>query len=388
MKNKKDTSSGQVFHKEFGQLRTKIFIRTAALFLAAVLIFRIIYRYLVQGKFANFMISFFQNSLRIDYDAAYNLYQQTFRNYEEWFVILFILFVFLILLCIYLGWFSRYFVEINGQMDVLLGEGTKGKDGELSLSPELFPIERKMNRLKYTMEQQKNDMIVSEKRKNDLIMYLAHDLKTPLASVIGYLNLLRDEGEISRELREKYLSISLDKAERLEELINEFFEIARYNLSDITLQYSRINLSRLLEQLVYEFGPMLGEKDLTASLQAEEDIMFTCDADKIQRVFDNLLRNAVLYSFRGTEIRIAAELQKYAVIVRFTNHGNTIAKEKLERLFEQFYRLDTARSTENGGCAGLGLAIAKQIVELHNGTITAKSEEEMIEFTVTLPSGS
>ena len=189
----------------------------------------------------------------------------------------------------------------------------------------------------------------------------------------------------TEELREKYLDISLGKAERLEELINEFFEIARYNLSDITLQYSRINFSRLLEQLVYEFGPMLAEKNLTVSLQMEEDILFSCDADKMQRVFDNLLRNAVLYSFRDTEIRITAEQQKYALIVRFSNHGNPISKEKLERLFEQFYRLDTARSTESGGCAGLGLAIAKQIVELHNGTITAKSEAEVIEFTVTLP---
>lgn len=321
----------------------------------------------------------------MDYDAAYQFYQQTFRNYEDWFIMLFIVCVFLILLRIYLGWFSRYFVEINEQMDVLLGEEATEDTGEISLSPELFSIERKMNRLKYTMEKQKNDMLASEKRKNDLIMYLAHDLKTPLASVIGYLNLLRDEGEISREQRDKYLSITLDKAERLEELINEFFEIARYNLSDITLQYSTINLSRLLEQLVYEFGPMLQEKDLTVRLNAGKDIMFICDADKIQRVFDNLLRNAVLYSFQGTEVSITAELQKYAVIVRFTNHGNTIAQEKLERLFEQFYRIDTARSTESGGCAGLGLAIARQIVELHNGAITAESKDEMIQFTVTLP---
>ena len=331
------------------------------------------------------MVSFFQSSLRMDYDAALNFYQQIFRNFEKLFYFIFIAMVFLFLLRIYLGWFSRYFAEIDRQMGRLLGEDTEEKAGEISLSPELIAIERKMNQLKYRMEKQKSDMLLSEKRKNDLIMYLAHDLKTPLASVIGYLNLLRDEGEISEELREKYLDISLGKAERLEELINEFFEIARYNLSDITLQYSRINFSRLLEQLVYEFGPMLAEKNLTVSLQMEEDILFSCDADKMQRVFDNLLRNAVLYSFRDTEIRITAEQQKYALIVRFSNHGNPISKEKLERLFEQFYRLDTARSTESGGCAGLGLAIAKQIVELHNGTITAKSEAEVIEFTVTLP---
>ncbi len=385
MKNKKTIFHEKGIYQEFGQIRTQIFIRTVGLCLTAVLIFFLVYRFFVRGKFADFMVSFFQSSLRMDYDAALNFYQQAFRNYEKLFCFIFIAAVFLFLLHIYLGWFSRYFTEIDRQMGRLLGEDTEEKAGEISLSPELIAIERKMNQLKYRMEKQKSDMLLSEKRKNDLIMYLAHDLKTPLASVIGYLNLLRDEGEISGELREKYLDISLGKAERLEELINEFFEIARYNLSDITLQYSRINFSRLLEQLVYEFGPMLAEKNLTVSLQVEEDILFSCDADKIQRVFDNLLRNAVLYSFRDTEIRITAEQQKYALIVRFSNHGNPISKEKLERLFEQFYRLDTARSTESGGCAGLGLAIAKQIVELHNGTITAKSEAEVIEFTVTLP---
>lgn len=221
------------------------------------------------------------------------------------------------------------------------------------------------------------------RRKNELIMFLAHDLKTPLASVIGYLNLLRDEAEISEELREKYLSISLNKAERLEELINEFFEIARFNLSTVTLEYSKINLTRLLEQLTYEFKPMLKEKDLGCELTAAADIMLRCDADKIGRVFDNLLRNAVIYSFEGSQIKITAEVRGENAFINFVNSGNTIPKEKLDRIFEQFYRLDEARGTSGG--TGLGLAIAKQIIELHGGQISAKSEREKIEFEVVLP---
>ncbi|MBR1390223.1 MAG: HAMP domain-containing histidine kinase [Lachnospiraceae bacterium] len=226
-----------------------------------------------------------------------------------------------------------------------------------------------------------NDAI---QRKNDLIMYLAHDLKTPLASVIGYLTLLHDEKEISDELREKYLGITLGKAERLEDLINEFFEIARFNLSNITLQYSKINLTRMLEQTVYEFAPMLQEKNLTCELDIGENTMLNCDAEKLQRVFDNILRNAVLYSYRDSSIHIAMEWQEKTVVLKFTNHGDTISQEKLNRIFEQFYRLDAARGTDIGG-AGLGLAIAKQIVELHGGTIAANSENELVEFTVELP---
>lgn len=254
----------------------------------------------------------------------------------------------------------------------------------IELSPELSEIAAKINRLKQESEANARLAKENEQRKNDLIMYLAHDLKTPLSSVMGYLMLLRDEPQISEELREKYLSISLSKAERLEDLINEFFEITRFNLSNITLQYKEIDLTRLLEQLIYEFAPMLREKGLQCDLNAPETLMFRCDADKIQRVFDNLLRNAVIYSFNDTTITIAAEPHEKNVTIIFENCGNTIPREKLSQIFEQFYRLDAARSTSSGG-AGLGLAIAKQIVELHKGTITAESTDEKIRFTVTLP---
>ena len=253
----------------------------------------------------------------------------------------------------------------------------------VSLSQELSEVENELNLARAQSRENLRLRRGAEQRKNDLIMYLAHDLKTLLSSVIGYLTLLHDEGEISPELRKKYLSIALDKAERLEDLINEFFEITRFNLSEITLQYGRINLTRLLEQLVFEFEAMLKNKNLRCDLRAANDMMLCCDGDKIQRVFDNLLRNAVLYSYPDTEIAITAEVRGSNAVTCFRNHGDTIPEEKLARIFEQFYRLDTARSSSGG--AGLGLAIVRQIVELHGGAIEARSAEDMIEFTVTLP---
>ncbi len=256
-------------------------------------------------------------------------------------------------------------------------------DEQIILPDELKTVQDNLNDIRETARRNASLAKENEKRKNDLIMYLAHDLKTPLSSVIGYLTLLRDEEQISPELRAKYLSITLDKAERLEDLINEFFEITRFNLSNITLQYSRIDLTRLLEQLIFEFKPMLKEKNLSCELKAPDNLMTRCDADKISRVFDNLLRNAVIYSFPDTELNIKAEKSETDITVRFRNHGNTIPKEKLSKIFEQFYRLDAARSS--GGGSGLGLAIAKQIIELHNGTICAESANDTVEFTVTIP---
>ena len=224
----------------------------------------------------------------------------------------------------------------------------------------------------------------AEQRKNDLVVYLAHDLKTPLTSVIGYLTLLRDEPQISQELRAKYNGIALDKAERLEDLINEFFDITRFNLTQLTLEPESMNLTRMLEQITFEFNPVLTEKSLSWNLHLAPDTRIVCDPDKLERVFDNLIRNAINYSYPDTEIFISMELSSRHVTVRIENHGRTIPPEKLERIFEQFFRLDTSRSSSTGG-AGLGLAIAKEIVELHGGTIIAESASEHITFTVKLP---
>ena len=241
-----------------------------------------------------------------------------------------------------------------------------------------------MNQIKMTALNNQRAAREAEQRKNDLVTYLAHDLKTPITSVIGYLTLLHDEQQISEEIRQRYLSIALDKSERLDDLINEFFEITRFNLSHISLEKKQINLSLMLDQLLYEFQPMLKEKRLECQLNVADGIMMRCDPDKLQRVFDNLLRNAVNYSFENSSIRITAKTGINNVLLTFENDGDTISKEKLSRIFEQFYRLDTSRSSGSGG-AGLGLAIAKEIVELHGGTIRAFSENDIIRFDVSLP---
>lgn len=280
----------------------------------------------------------------------------------------------------------RLLKKVDGYVDELQDAAEKLFDHNISyieLSPEFGDIAVKINHLKQESEKNARLAKESEQKKNDLVMYLAHDLKTPLSSVIGYLILLREEKQISEEMREKYLSISLEKAEQLENLIDEFFEITRFNRSNITLQYSRINLTRLLEQLIYEFQPMLKEKNLQCNLTAPGDVMLRCDANKMQRVFENILRNAVIYSYSDTEITVRVDVKEESIELYFENRGNTIPSEILEHLFEQFYRLDSSRGTNSG--SGLGLAIAKQIVELHGGTITAQSKDENIRFRITLP---
>ena len=224
----------------------------------------------------------------------------------------------------------------------------------------------------------------AEQRKNDLIVYLAHDLKTPLTSVVGYLTLLRDEPGLSPEFRARYTGVALDKAERLEDLIDEFFDITRFNLTHLELERRPIDLTRMLQQVADEFRPQLSEHGLTCALALPPSLICGCDPDKLARVFDNLLRNACHYSDPGTQVEIAAAVEEHTVLLTFTNRGATIPPEKLERVFDRFFRLDSSRAARTGG-AGLGLAIAKEIVELHGGTISAHSGDGLTTFQVALP---
>lgn len=279
-------------------------------------------------------------------------------------------------------WFKpfRYFQALIDAAEIV----NRQDDSLVELPPQLSGLEGQLNQIKLDAMRSRRAAKEAEQRKNDLVTYLAHDLKTPITSVIGYLTLLRDEPQISEQTRLHYMDIAIDKAERLDDLINEFFDITRFNLSHISLEKRQINLSLMLEQLIYEFQPMLDVKQLSIDLQADPQLLLRCDPDKLQRVFDNLLRNAVNYSFENSSIRIRAKLAKKQICLTFENDGDTISEEKLSRLFEQFYRLDTSRSSKSGG-AGLGLAIAKEIVELHGGTITAFSQNDVIRFDVALP---
>lgn len=282
--------------------------------------------------------------------------------------------------------FSAFRKSVHYLDSALQASGKIADDSEelIELPADFKEIETQMNAVKLEVQNNARAAKEAEQRKNDLVVYLAHDLKTPLTSVIGYLTLLTETTEISRDMQQKYLGIALKKAERLEDLINEFFEITRFNLTHITLELGNINLTRLLEQLVYEFSPMLAEKSLTCRLDAPADVQFCCDGDKMQRVFDNLLRNAVNYSYSGTEISITLSREKEGLHITFLNHGNTIPEDKLNRLFEQFFRLDSSRGSGSGG-AGLGLAIAKEIVELHKGQIRASSTNGEIVFEIFFP---
>lgn len=256
-----------------------------------------------------------------------------------------------------------------------------------NLDGTFLEVEGAINRVR-NRERQVADALRDEaRRKDDLVTYLAHDLKTPLASVVGYLSLLEEAPDLPVEQRARFTGIALDKAHRLDALIEEFFDITRFDFHDIVLTRGYVDLALLLAQVADEFYPILTEQGKSVEVEATASLIVLIDGDKMARVFNNVMKNAVAYSYEGSTIRIFAEQTPDSVVVRFENQGDPIPAPKLGMIFEKFYRLDAARATNRGG-AGLGLAIAKEIVSAHGGTISCASTPEATVFTIELPNES
>ena len=337
-------------------------------------------RELIRGRFGDAVVAFLTGVFHLDYSDALYIYEATFRDHLDGIIAGAIILSLIVVFRFSLRWVREYFDEISAGCDALLDEKTE----LITLSPEMGFLELKLNESKTILEKRERDAREAEQRKNDLVVYLAHDIRTPLTSVIGYLELLKEAPDLPVEQRAKYLSITLDKAYRLEQLINEFFEITRFNLQSIPLNRENIHLSYMLLQMAEEFYPILSPGGKSVRLDVPEDLSLYGDPDKLARVFNNILKNAAAYSYPDTVIEIRARQERNAVRITFTNQGPQIPEAQLNAIFEKFYRLDSARSSSTGG-AGLGLAIAKEIVTAHQGTISASSGPEGTVFTIELP---
>ena len=364
---------------DYSQLKRKLLFRLAAVVVGSIFGIIAFYFLVWQGEGGDFVVLVLQVLLGMDYYEALDVYWQVFRSNAELLWLGAVLVTFFILLHVVLNWFTRYFALINRGIGDLLEE-----ESEIRLPPEMAATERKLNAVKGELKRRAREAKMAEQRKNDLVMYLAPDIRTPLTSVIGYLSFLSEAPDMPVEQRAKYVNITLEKAYRLEKMVDEFFEIARYNLQELRLQKEPIDLYYMLVQIIDELTPVLAAHGNHVALQADETLTAYGDPDRLARVFNNVLKNAAAYSFANTQIDLCAKSEDGFVTVTCKNQGKTIPPEKLSAIFERFYRLDESRASNTGG-AGLGLAIAQEIVALHGGTIAAASENNTVTFTIVLP---
>lgn len=239
------------------------------------------------------------------------------------------------------------------------------------------------------MTEQINQLIKSERdalqSNKDLIACVAHDLRTPITSVKGYLDLALDTKHYDLEQRQKYVRIAQTKANRLEYLIHDLFNYTKLTSGEITLHRSKIDLVQLVEQMVEEFYPLFQEEELECTTKYNISYLeMNMDGELISRAVQNLLSNAIKYGKDGKHVYVELECLEQEVQIRVTNYGLVIPEESIKHLFDKFYRVERSRNVKTGG-TGLGLNIAQEIVHLHGGRIQVTSGASGTCFTIALP---
>ena len=224
----------------------------------------------------------------------------------------------------------------------------------------------------------------SERTKNELITNVAHDLRTPLTSIIGYLELLAGNQQVPADMQHKYIEIAYGKSRRLQKLIEDLFGFTKLNCGKIAMHVGQIDIVKLLGQLVEEAYPNFVEKGLSYDLQSNVPAkIINADGNLLARLVDNLIGNAIKYGADGKRVLVKIHAEGETVTVSVTNYGYVIPADELPLIFNKFYRVEQSRSSSTGG-TGLGLAIAKEIVDMHGGTISVASDLNGTVFTVKL----
>ena len=261
--------------------------------------------------------------------------------------------------------------DLNAEIPV------RGKDEFAAIAASLNKM---TGEVKILMEKERE----AEKTKNDLITNVAHDLRTPLTSIIGYLELLKNRPELGQEDRQHFVDIAYQKSKKLEKLIEDLFGFTKLNYGKITMKPGVLDIVKLLEQILDEFYPNFQEAGLACEFDCQEpSILVEADGNLLARLFDNLVNNAVKYGADGKLVRVEMRKEARQVAVRVINYGKIIPEEELSHIFEKFYRVEHSRSQNTGG-TGLGRAIARGVAQLHGGSLTASSDIRGTVFEVKL----
>jgi len=278
----------------------------------------------------------------------------------------------------------KYIKYIAGEVKLIAG-GNLGKTLKIKGKDELAELCININTMSKELKNKFEYERDLERTKSELITNVSHDLRTPLTPIIAYLDILRNEKFSTKEEEKEYLNSSYNLSIKLKKLIDELFEYTKLSSKEVVLELVDVDICPILNQIVGEYAPMLESKGLRVVSQiADEELLVKVDVEKMVRVFDNIISNAEKYSIKPSEIIVKAEKKLDYVCISFSNKGEHIEQDKLNKMFDKFYRVDISRSSNIEG-SGLGLAVSKKIVELHNGQICAECDGNIITINVILP---
>ncbi|HIX14682.1 MAG TPA: HAMP domain-containing histidine kinase [Candidatus Hungatella pullicola] len=315
-----------------------------------------------------------------------NIFIRTLTSFDAVIILIYVIFgifVFTITFLILQEKSFRYITEICNAMENI-SEGDLNTTVEVVGDDEFAVMAANLNKMVEDLKELMDKEREAERTKNELITNVAHDLRTPLTSIIGYLELLSGDMKLDPEVQKKYINIAYVKTKRLEKLIEDLFGFTKLNYGKISMNVSQVDVVKLLSQLLEEFYPSFVDKNLSYELQSNVPVqIITADGNLLARLFDNLINNAIKYGADGKRILVKIHGEEEIVTIQVINYGYVIPAEELPLIFNKFYRVEQSRSTNTGG-TGLGLAIVKNIVDMHGGDISVASDLSGTVFTVKL----
>lgn len=277
----------------------------------------------------------------------------------------------------------KYIKFLTKEVNVIKEEGF-GKTIKVKGEDELAQLCSSINNMSIELGEKIENEKQIENAKSELITNISHDLKTPLTSLVGYLDLLNNQ-DIDEKTKEEYLKIAYNKSLRLKDLVNELFEYTKLTNHNIEIERVECNISNLINQIVGESILDFSEKNIEVKLQnSYKDLYYKIDSKLFTRLIENLVKNAEKYSDLDSIFEVIVNAEEDNIEISFINKCKELKDNDLEKVFEKFYRLDKARSSDNEG-SGLGLSIAKRIAELHNGNLIVEKKGEYVVFKIILP---
>lgn len=265
-----------------------------------------------------------------------------------------------------------------------ISEGDLNTEVPVIGEDEVAQMAENLNRMEQELRLLMDREREAERTKNELITNVAHDLRTPLTSIIGYLDILTGSSGLSEETRKHYTEIAYSKSKRLQQLIEDLFSFTKLGGGKVAMHVGKVDVVRLLNQLVEEFYPNFLAAGLSYEMVSNvPGKVIEADGNLLARLFDNLINNAIKYGAEGKKVRVKVHAEPDFVQIQVQNYGYVIPKEELPQIFERFYRVEHSRTSQTGG-TGLGLAIVRNIVDMHGGTIGVTSDLNGTIFTVML----
>ena len=341
----------------------------------------------INGRTDDNILSRYQEDVRIKLSES--------RRFAG-FIVIEMIVCFIFFFSVYFVFFTKKIVDYFEQIDRGIEEFSEGNfdiEFEVRNEDELSNMARNLNRTTGEINRILAKERDEEKSRKEFITCIAHDLRTPLTSVIGYLQLVMAKAHASRsneELQiknEEYVKIAYEKAIRLQGLIEELFSFTKTDSTELRLHLEEIDVVKLMEQLADECYPSLQEAGLALEFKTSAEVIkIEADGELMARAIANLLTNGIKYGKDGKKIIIDLyrENENSDLHIRIINYGRLIPEKDIGHIFDKFYRVEDSRSLQTGG-AGLGLAITQNIVKLHGGCVNVKSDLSGTVFEIVLP---